>query len=124
VLRVSDLGISTDWYIQVLGLLVDSRYEPSPGAGQVVLADPETGLVLCLVSDGTRRQQSFDEHALGLDHLEVLVPEREALDRWVEHLDDVGVQHSGVKEPTYSRSAMVTFRDPDNIQLELFCMRR
>jgi glyoxylase I family protein len=32
----------------------------------------------------------------------------------------MGVEHSGVKEFDYTPNAMLTFRDPDNIQLEFF----
>jgi glyoxylase I family protein len=35
-------------------------------------------------------------------------------------VDPAGIPHSGVKEPEYTRNAMLTFRDPDNIQLEFF----
>ena len=60
----------------------------------------------------------------GLDHLEIVVPDHQELSRWVGHLDALGVPHSGIKAPDYSTAAMVTFRDPDNIQLELFCQDR
>jgi len=61
---------------------------------------------------------------LGLDHLELLVSNVDELSRWVEHFDAQHVPHSGIKAPDYSRAAMVTFRDEDNIQLELFCPER
>jgi hypothetical protein len=38
----------------------------------------------------------------------------------VDRLDALGIAHSGVKEPSYTPNAMLTFRDPDNIQLEFF----
>ena len=45
---------------------------------------------------------------------------REDLDEWATKLDELGIQHSGVKTPEYTRNAMLTLRDPDNIQLEFF----
>lgn len=36
------------------------------------------------------------------------------------HLDELGTSHSGVKEPDYTANRLITFRDPDNIQLEIF----
>jgi hypothetical protein len=42
------------------------------------------------------------------------------LDAWAAQLDALGVSHSGVTQPAYTSNAMVTFRDPDNIQLEFF----
>ncbi len=32
--------------------------------------------------------------------------------------DELGIAHSDVKELDYTPNAMLTFRDPDNIQLE------
>ena len=68
--------------------------------------------------DGSR--EAFDELRAGLDHLEFLVADRADLDTWAEQLDRLGIAHSGVKEPAYTSNAMLTFRDPDNIQLEFF----
>ncbi|HET7072493.1 MAG TPA: VOC family protein, partial [Mycobacterium sp.] len=48
------------------------------------------------------------------------VADRDELAAWVARLDELGIQHTGIrdeKEPmAYST---VVFRDPDNIQLEL-----
>ncbi len=44
----------------------------------------------------------------------------EDLNEWAERLNRLGIPHSGVKKPEYTRNAMLTFRDPDNIQLEFF----
>jgi catechol 2,3-dioxygenase-like lactoylglutathione lyase family enzyme len=63
---------------------------------------------------------AFSETRIGLDHLEFFVPTRGDLEDWASRLDSLGVAHSGVKTPTESKNAMVTFRDPDNIQLEVF----
>jgi catechol-2,3-dioxygenase len=72
------------------------------------------GLVAHPGNDG----EPFSEFRTGLDHAELGVPSREALEEWVERLDELGVEHSGIKEAALG--AMVTFRDPDNIQLELY----
>jgi glyoxylase I family protein len=62
----------------------------------------------------------FYEFRIGLDHLEFLVAQRSDLDAWAARLDELGIRHSGVREPPYTADAMLTFRDPDNIQLEFF----
>jgi catechol 2,3-dioxygenase-like lactoylglutathione lyase family enzyme len=58
----------------------------------------------------------------GLDHISFGVADRAALDAWARWLDELAIEHSGVidtdKPVPYS---VVVFRDPDNIQLELFC---
>ena len=48
---------------------------------------------------------------------------REELEAWTAWLDELGVEHSGIRtgdEPF--PFATVVFRDPDNIQLELFAV--
>jgi hypothetical protein len=45
------------------------------------------------------RKAAFDEFRIGLDHLEFLVAHRDDLDTWVTRLDELGIRHSGVKEP-------------------------
>jgi glyoxylase I family protein len=120
-LTVTDLTRSVSWYREVLDLTVRREYEP-PDKSQrdACLAEPRTGLEICLVEYSEGPRGPFSEFNPGLDHLEFLVAERSDLDEWVQRLDSLGVVHSGVKEPWYTQNAMVTFRDPDNIQLEFF----
>ena len=62
----------------------------------------------------------FDESRAGLDHFGFAVADRAALDAWAEKLDDLGIEHSGVRDITEPVPfATLVFRDPDNIQLEL-----
>jgi catechol 2,3-dioxygenase-like lactoylglutathione lyase family enzyme len=120
-LTVTDLPRSVAWYRQLLDASIRREYEPPDGRQRdAVLVEPRTGLELCLVEYRDRPREPFDEFRTGLDHLEFLVANRTDLDDWVEHLDALGIAHSGVKEPSYTRNAILTFRDPDNIQLEFF----
>lgn len=43
-----------------------------------------------------------------------------ALSAWVARLDAAGVPHSGIQVTPATGSALVAFRDPDGIQLELY----
>jgi glyoxylase I family protein len=120
ILTVSDAGRSAAWYCDLLGMDETSRYvQPDGHVALVHLAEQSSGVELCLVAHQSG-QAAFDEFRIGLDHLEFLVVHRDDLDTWVARLDELGVRHSGVKEPSYTPNAMVTFRDPDNIQLEFF----
>jgi glyoxylase I family protein len=120
ILTVSDADRSAAWYRDLLGMEETGRYvQPDSHVQQVCLADRLSGVELCLV-DHRSGQGAFDEFRIGLDHLEFLVTHRHDLDTWVTRLDGLGIPHSGVKEPSYTANAMVTFRDPDNIQLEFF----
>jgi glyoxylase I family protein len=120
ILTVTDADRSGAWYRDLLGLTETGRYiEPHGRVAQVCLAEPRTGLELCLAAHH-RSSGAFDEFRAGLDHLEFLVTRRDELDAWATRLDELGIPHSGVKEPSYTANAMLTFRDPDNIQLEFF----
>lgn len=117
-LTVTDPERSASWYASLLGLVETNRYTHPDGAvGQICLRD--SVLELCLVNRGST--EPFDEHRTGLDHLEFIVGSQADLAEWAARLDELGIAHSGVKQPPHSPNAMVTFRDPDNIQLEFFC---
>ena len=120
ILTVGDAERSAAWYAGLLDWPESSRYvQPDGHVRQVCFTDSRSGLNLCLV-DHNSGAGTFDEHRAGLDHLEFLVARRLALREWAARLDELGIPHSGIKEPRYTRNAMITFRDPDNIQLEFF----
>jgi glyoxylase I family protein len=120
-LTVSDPASSRDWYSELLGL--EELYDFTGEDGRlryIALIEPKTKFVLCLVGHQENAGERFSELHTGLDHLEFLVDRREDLSEWAEKLNRLGVPHSGVKQPEYTSNAMLTFRDPDNIQLEFF----
>jgi glyoxylase I family protein len=118
---VSDPERSAAWYSRLLGAQTRYDYTAADASMRYVcLVEPASGLLLCLVGHATTDGQSFSEFHVGLDHLEFLVARREDLDDWAERLDQLGIDHSGVKALSYTRNSMLTFRDPDNIQLEFF----
>jgi catechol 2,3-dioxygenase-like lactoylglutathione lyase family enzyme len=100
---------------------VSEYLEANGEIGQICLVEPASGLEICLLNHEADRGDRFDERRIGLDHVEFLVENRGALDEWAIRLDELGIVHSGIKEAAYTANAMITFRDPDNIQLELFC---
>lgn len=122
-LTVTDLERSVNWYCEVLGLIVaadETTVEPATDAAirYRSLFDPETmsyvvGLIQHPDGDGSR----FDERRTGLDHFAVHVPEATDLEDWARHLDEVGIEHSGIKRAPYED--VITLRDPDDIQLEI-----
>jgi glyoxylase I family protein len=105
-LTVRDLRRSADWYGALLAAREHVYVDQGGRLAQVTLTESSSGLQLCLVSHPAGSGELFSEARPGLDHL--------------ERLDRLGIQHSGVKEPSYTSNAMLTFRDPDNIQLEFF----
>jgi glyoxylase I family protein len=123
-LTVRDLGRSADFYTALLRMEVSYQYpeviSPDVQMGYVCLREPTTDLEICLVRHGANPGDPFSEFRTGLDHLEFFVANRADLDGWVDRLDALGVPHSGITQLSYTPNAMLTFRDPDNIQLEFF----
>ncbi len=119
-LSVLDPARSAAWYASLLGMRQRYDYTSDDGSMRYIcLVEPNSELVLCLVGHAANSGEQFSEFRTGLDHLEFVVGRREDLDQWAHRLDELGIEHSGVKELDYSPNAMLTFRDPDNIQLEL-----
>ena len=118
-LTVTEPTRSAAWYAEVLGMRIRYDHESADGRLRYVsLGEPQSGLILCLVGHAESDGSAFSEFRTGLDHLEFLVAARSDLDEWVERLDELGIAHSGIKDPPYTPNAMLTFRDPDDIQLE------
>jgi len=118
-LSVTDALRSTDWYRRVLGMETErenigGRAWPSDW-DEVLLVHPGTGLRIGLLQHPSNDGSRFSEFRTGLDHVEFEVGSMRELDAWRRHLDALGVGYSG------ARPHILTFRDPDNIQLEFFC---
>ena len=60
----------------------------------------------------------FSEFRIGLDHLSFKAPDEAALHALAEKLIAAGVETKGVELYKPSGKKYVSFRDPDNIQLE------
>jgi glyoxylase I family protein len=121
ILTVRDPMVSAAWYQTVFSVEVTGQQIDVEGrVEQICLQEGRSGFTLCLLSHGQSGGDPFNETRTGLDHIEFFVSSEDELDRWASWLDDQGVAHSGVKSPSYTANRMITFRDPDNIQLELF----
>lgn len=122
---VSDIEASSDWYTRVFGLTRVPTMAPhhgdEEGGHAVLLVDPRSGLLFGLHHHRDRQEGPADERRPGLDHIAFGVAERSSLDTWTTWLDQLDISHSGVIDTPGARSySVVVFRDPDNIQLELF----
>ena len=62
--------------------------------------------------------ERFNERRPGLDHISFGCANRGELEKWAARLDEVGVVHGEIVDAGYGSG--LSFRDPDNIQLELF----
>lgn len=122
-LTVTDLDRSSAWYCDLLGLTVVSN---DKNVGPPYFSDVRYhGLfdlttfsyVIALHEHPGGSDGSFDARRVGLDHIGFHVPERSDLDEWIARLDERKIEHSGLVEAPYA--TVVSFRDPDDIALEL-----
>ena len=118
-LSVTDLDRSTEWYREVLGFAVDSRVE-GDGFRRNRLRHPGAGITLTLTAHEAGAGEPFDERRTGMDHVSFAVPSIDDLHDVKAQFAARGVEHSEVKPTASGAGGMITFRDPDNIQLELF----
>jgi catechol 2,3-dioxygenase-like lactoylglutathione lyase family enzyme len=119
-LNVQDVERSQQWYREVLGFTRLTGFA-TDSFDRVILFHPESGVTLGINRHASpEADEPFDERRAGLDHLAFDVADRDALDGWVAHFDAHNVPHSEVKRAAVPGAFLVTFRDPDNIQLEVF----
>ncbi|MCX5042420.1 VOC family protein [Aldersonia sp. NBC_00410] len=115
-LTVTDLDRAAAWWHDIMGFTPVHR-----GGGETYqnrdLVHP-TGVVVSVKTHDEPLTSVFDERCIGLDHISFEVADRDEMLRWLTHLDEMGVAHSGIKETPLG--PLVVFRDPDNIQVELY----
>ena len=57
---------------------------------------------------------------MGLDHVGFACADHDAIVTWRDHLDGLGVEHSGIVEADYGEALSV--KDPDGNALEFFVL--
>ena len=116
-LTVNDLEASIAWYERIFGISYQMEEAHEGGVGKL-LADEQWRLVIVLHHHDANPGEPFSERRTGLDHVGLAVPSRTELEAWQRHLSGLGVRHSPIADRPYG--SVLVFRDPDNIQLELF----
>lgn len=117
-LTVKDLSVSVPWYEELLEAkpVLDEDTDPDFHHTVYLLGG---GTLLGLHQHGTPApDERFSEHRVGLDHVGFGCANRAELETWVKRLDELGIQHGGIKDAAYGSG--ISFRDPDGIALELF----
>jgi glyoxylase I family protein len=126
-LTVRDLDASVEWYSRVFGL---TPYMDAPHEGGLgrLLTDDERSLSIVLHRHDANERETFRESRTGLDHVGFFLPSRADLVEWQSHLERHGVARADKADRPLTQSpiadesygSVLVFRDPDNIQLELF----
>jgi len=118
-LTVIDATKSEQFYTNAFGFVRVLELEDEAGRGfKRVLAHGESRTILGFSVHRSNDGSPFTEFRTGLDHFSFGVPSRAELDAWVAHFDELGIEHSEVR--TTPVGVLLTVRDPDNIQVELW----
>jgi glyoxylase I family protein len=125
-LTVTDVQRSRQFYTSLLGFQIAAE-SPPPGdpseaeafsvlfGGVVMIRGSLVMGLRPMAAEGDR----FDPDRVGLDHLSFGVASREDLEQATRLLDELGVTHGEIK-PLHSFGIdVLSFEDPDGIQLEL-----
>lgn len=125
-LTVTDIQRSREFYTGLLGFQVAVE-SPPPGDpaeaetfkvlfGGVVMARGNLIMGLRPMAPGSDR---FDPDRVGLDHLSFGVPGRADLEAAVRLFDEHGVTHGAITRLPSFAIDVLSFEDPDGMQLEL-----
>ena len=125
-LTVTDIDRSKAFYDQVFGwpVAVDASAQAGqPGVseapekiyGGVIYQTPQ-GALFGLRPVGST---GFDSEHTGLDHVSFAVSSRADLERAARALDGAGIKHGEVKDLPDNGIAILSFQDPDDINVEL-----
>ena len=130
-LTVRDIDVSRAFYDSVFGFDVAFQLPPNPDEATKESLSFLFGGVIYSFGGGllglrpvAADDDSFHEDRAGLDHVSFSVPDLAALEAAVTVLDDLGVAHEGIKDLGGAGIAILEFRDPDNIALELTAPNR
>jgi glyoxylase I family protein len=109
-LAVTDPGRAAGWWCRTLG------FEPEPAARpDVLVRHPDSGLSL-----GFRRPDA-DHPVAAPGRLALRVASRSALHDWADHLDELGVEHTPIRDRGIDAS--LTLAGPDGTGIELWWPR-
>jgi catechol-2,3-dioxygenase len=114
---VTDLAESEAWYSNVFG--VEPILDEDTGPFRHIVFPLGATLLGLHGFPDLVSKDDFDERRPGLDHIAFGCADRDELAAWAMRLDELGVAHGGIVDAGYGSG--LSFRDPDNIALELFC---
>jgi catechol-2,3-dioxygenase len=116
-LTVRDLSVSVPWYQGLFDAepVLDEDTDPDFHHTVFLLGNTLIGLHQ---HETPAPDERFSEYRVGLDHVAFGCADRDELEKWVTKLDELGIDHGGIKDRPYGSG--LSFRDPDGIALELF----
>lgn len=116
VLTVSDIDRSAEFYARVLGL----RRGGDESASWRYLTDGTVHFIVQRAPDAPIPEDRFDENRVGLDHVAFAVPSRTELEATLAVLRAMAIPSAGIEHDPDGDGDYIAFRDPDNIQVEVY----
>ena len=115
-ITVTDLAVSEAWYTNVLG--VKPVLDEDTGPFRHIIYQLGNTMIGLHGFPDLASDEPFNERKPGLDHISFGCASRNELVEWAARLDGLGVAHGEIIDAGYGSG--LSFRDPDNIALELF----
>ena len=114
-LRVSDLERAKKFYCDTLGFqhLMDAD-------NLCLFLAGGTAFGLRGPDDQTPREDKFNPHRRGVDHIALACTDEQELKRVAEALADAGIENTGAKLDETLGKNYVAFKDPDRIAWEFY----
>jgi glyoxylase I family protein len=112
-----DAEASAQWWATLLDLTEIDR-AAGDGWRAIVLLHPPSRTIIEFQQHDENQGEAFDPRRTGFDHMGFKVDDRADLDEWLARFEQLGVTHSPIADREYG--AVLTFKDPDGIQLEMF----
>ena len=112
---VSDVRVSSEWYLRVLGLEVAIEFTEDGELRGVGLKAPDGSTQIALRHDPERAAalSGFDLVALG-------VPTRGGVHDWADHLAAIDQKHRGIVTGHQGGTVLIGLHDPDGIEIRLY----
>jgi catechol 2,3-dioxygenase-like lactoylglutathione lyase family enzyme len=112
---VSDIQRSVDWYGRVFGFTTTMEFKDDEGIVRGSVGKL-TGLDNTLLA--FRENKELSDSLSGFDPVSFAVKGKAEVQAWVEHLNEQGVENSGLRIAAIGY--IVFFHDPDNIKLHVY----
>jgi glyoxylase I family protein len=113
----TDAEASGAWWARVFDLTELDR-TAGDGWKAVLLIHQPTATIIEFQQHDQNRGERFDPARTGFDHMGFKVDDVDALAEWQAHFERLGVEHTPTVHREYG--SVLTFRDPDGIQFEMF----
>jgi glyoxylase I family protein len=117
-LTVRDLSVSVPWYEALFSAKPVLDEDTDPDFHHTVYLVGNSTLIGLHQHETAAPAEQFSEFRVGLDHVAFGCADRGELETWARRLDELGIEHSPIKDARYGSG--LSFRDPDGIALEFF----